>query len=488
MSGAQLERKLGLWATISLVAGGVIGSGIFMKPALMAGQLGSPAWLLVVWIVAGIITLFGALSNAEVAAMFPVTGGQYVFFEKMYGDFFAFLYGWAAFTIFNTAGVASIAYVMGEYTGYFIDLPRFPPEVERSFSLHIPLIGTLFPLDNAGVKAVTIGTVFLLSIANYFSTRFGGGIQVVFTAAKIGAIMLLLMGIFFSGDGSIANLVTNDMDIMPEGSALYTALIAATAGAFWAYDGWNNITFVAGEIRNPQSVIPKSLFIGILIPIVLYVLINLALLYVIPVGSMPGSLLIAADAATLVMGAAGGAAIVALVILSTFGSTNGNILATARVSFAMAREQRFFRFAGRVHPRFHTPGNALLLHACWTSVLVVSGSFDILTDMLIFVSWLFYGMSVAGLFILRRKLPHVHRPYKVPGYPVLPLAFCAFTTMFLVITLYNDISNYAAGKTPVINAAIGLVLTLIGVPFYWYFKRKQKKRSSTEREITQEEQ
>ena len=483
MSGPQLQRKLGLWATISLVAGGIIGSGIFMKPALMAGQLGSPVLLLAVWLVAGIVTLFGALSNAEVATMFPVTGGQYVFFEKMYGNFVAFLYGWAAFAIFNTAAVASIAFVMAEYTNYYIALPRFPPEIERSFSMHIPFIGTLYPLENAGVKAVTICTIVLLSIANYFSTRFGGGIQVVFTAAKITAMILLIFGIFFSGKGSFANLITDDPSIMPSGTALVSAFIAAIAGAFWAYDGWNNITFVAGEVRNPQAVIPKSLIIGILIPLLLYVLINLAFLYVIPIGNMSGSVLIAADAAGVVMGAGGVAAVVALVILSTFGSTNGNVLATARVSFAMAREQRFFRFAGKVHPRFHTPGNALLLHAGWASVLVVSGSFDMLTDMLIFISWLFYGMTVAGLFILRRKLPHVHRPYKVPGYPLVPLIFCAFTAMFLVITLYNDINNYAEGKTPVVNAAMGFVLTLIGVPFYWYFKRMQKKKSAIEKEV-----
>ena len=474
MSAQQLERKLGLWATISLVAGGVIGSGIFMKPALMAGQLGSPALLLLVWVVAGVITLFGALSNAEVAVMFPVTGGQYVFFEKMYGDLIAFLYGWAAFAIFNTAGVASIAYVMAEYTGYFIELPRFPAGTERSFSLHIPAIGTFFPLENAGVKGLTICTVMLLSLANYFSTRFGGGIQVVFTIAKIAAFALLITGIFFSGEGSFTNLITNDHTIMPSGSALVAACIAATAGAFWAYDGWNNITFVAGEVRSPQSVIPKSLLIGLLIPIILYVLINAAFLYVIPVGKMPGSVLIAADAATITMGAAGGTAIVVLVILSTFGSTNGNVLATARVTFAMARQQRFFAFAGKIHPRFHTPGNALLLHAAWTTLLIISGSFDMLTDMLIFVSWLFYGMSVAGLFILRRKLPAVPRAYKVPGYPIVPLIFCLFTSVFIVVTLYNDISNYLAGKTEVVNAAIGLVLTLMGVPLYWFFKSRGK--------------
>ncbi|HUR09869.1 MAG TPA: amino acid permease, partial [Flavitalea sp.] len=453
MSQPQLHRKLGLWTTISIVAGGIIGSGIFMKPAIMAGQLGSPGLLISVWIIAGLITLFGALTNAEVAAMFPETGGQYIFFQKMYGDFIAFLYGWAGFAVFNTAGASSIAYVMAQYLEYFVVLPRFTPEVEKSFSFYIPFIGTIFPLQNAGVKSVTILTILTLTLVNYISVRFGGALQVIFTAMKVAAIILLIGGILFSGDGNFMNLVTVDSSLLPHGRALFFGFIAATGGAFWAYDGWNNITFVAGEVKNPQSVIPKSLFIGITTAIVLYVLINIAYLYVLPIGVMSKSVIVASDAAVVVMGGVGGACIAVLVMLSTFGSTNANLLAIARVSFAMAREQRFFSFVGKVHPRFNTPGNALVLHAIWASLLVCSGSFDMLTDMLIFVSWLFYGMSAVGLFVLRKKFPDISRPFKVPGYPLVPIVFCAFTALFLVITLYNDVTNYTTGKTPVVNAA-----------------------------------
>lgn len=476
MSRQHLERKLGLWSACSLVTGGVIGSGIFMKPALMASQLGSPELLLGVWIFAGIITLFGALTNAEVAAMLPETGGQYIFFKKMYGDFFAFLYGWAAFAVFNTAGVASIAYVMAQYSGYFIDLPRLSPGIEQSVHLYIPYIGNIFPMDNFGIKAFTIGIIILLTAVNYISVRFGGAIQVFFTGLKIAAILLLIGGILFSDKGDTGNFFNDSFATDHSGFGLMSAFIAATAGAFWAYDGWNNITFIAGEIKEPQKNIPKSLLLGLLTCILLYSLLNLAFLYVLPINKLAGSAFVASDAATVVVGTIGGALIAALVIVSTFGTTNGNILATARVTFAMARENRFFSFTGKIHSKFKTPGNALVLHCVWTCLLVLSGSFDTLTDMLIFVSWIFYGMSAIGLFVLRYKMPDVERPYKVWGYPVIPLIFIAFTGFFLAVTLYNDINNYVKGRTTLINSAFGLLLILPGVPLYWYFiKRKERK-------------
>jgi APA family basic amino acid/polyamine antiporter len=251
-----------------------------------------------------------------------------------------------------------------------------------------------------------------------------------------------------------------------------SALVAATSGAFWGYDGWNNITFVAGEIRDPQRNIPRSLIVGLLICITVYALITLAYLYVLPIDKIATSSMVASDAAQVVFGSLGGACIALMVIISTFGTTNGNILATARVSFAMAQEKQFFPWVGRVHPRFQTPGNALWLHGIWTALLVLSGSFDMLTDMLIFVSWLFYGMSAAGIFILRKKMPSAPRPYKVWGYPIIPAIFVVFTVFFLIATLVNDIQLFASGKTTVINSVLGLLLTALGIPLYWYFKRK----------------
>lgn len=469
----KLARTLGLWTTISVVIGGIIGSGIFMKPSLMASQLGSPEWLVGVWIIAGLVTLCGALSNAEVAAMMPETGGQYIFFQRMYGDAVAFLYGWSAFAVMNTAGVASIAYVLGTYVEYFVTLPRFDPATENSFRIGIPFVGTIFPLANIGVKLVTIVVVMGLTWVNMISTESGGRLQVIFTALKLGAIVLIVLGLFASPHGDISHFVNDSSTIRPQGWSMVTAVIAAITGAFWGYDGWNNITFIAGEVKNPQRNIPRSLLMGILACIATYVLINLAYLYILPIDQIASSSMVASHASEVVMGGIGGGIIAVMVIVSTFGTTNGNVLATARVSFAMAEQRQFFRSMGKVHPRFQTPANALLVHGVWTSVLVLSGSFDMLTDMLIFVSYLFYALGVLGVFVLRRRMPHAERPYKVWGYPVVPAIFVLFALFFLVVTLINDIQLYMAGKTAIINSLLGLLLTVIGIPLYWYFRRQQ---------------
>jgi APA family basic amino acid/polyamine antiporter len=231
---------------------------------------------------------------------------------------------------------------------------------------------------------------------------------------------------------------------------------------------------VAGEIKDPQRNIPKSLLAGLLICIVSYALITIAYLYVLNIDEVAGSSMVASDAAKVVMGPIGGGVIALLVIISVFGTTNGNILATARVSFAMAQDKRFFKWVGVVHPVHKTPANSLLVHGIWTSMLVLSGSFDMLTDMLIFVSWLFYGMSAAGIFILRRKMPEVKRPYKVWGYPLVPAVFVLFTAFFLVTTLINDVYNYNTGASPLINSVFGLLLTGLGIPLYWYFRKHEK--------------
>lgn len=471
----NLQRTLGLNTSVAVVVGGIIGSAIFMKPALMASQLGSPILLLGIWLFAGVITMFGAMSNAEVAALIPETGGQYVFFQKMYGDFVAFLYAWSAFAVFNTAGVASIAYVLGTYTEFFIDLPRFSPSVEASLVLHIPFIGSIFPLQNIGVKLVTVLVVLGLTWISYRSTRSSGNFQVIFTALKIGAMIILVFGILFSGKGSVSNFFTSSTTIHPTGWALISALIAATSGAFWGYDGWNNITFIAGEIKDPQRNIPKSLFLGLLCCIVTYMLITMSYLYILPVDEMAKATMVATDTTARVMGAWGAGIIAIMVIISTLGATNGNILATARVSFALAQHHPALRWIGDVHPKFKTPGNALWLHGLWTSALVFTGSFDMLTDMLIFVSWIFYGLSALGIFILRRKMPNADRPYRVWGYPIIPAIFLIFTVLFLVITLANEINSYRLGITPLVNSAFGLTLTGLGVPIYLYLRWKKSK-------------
>lgn len=470
----SLKRSLSLSTTIAIVIGGVIGSGIFMKPALMASQLQSPLLLLSVWVVAGIITLLGALSNAEVAAMFPETGGQYVFFQKMYGNRFAFLYGWAAFSVFNTAGNASIAYVFAQYANYFLELPRFAVATEQAVCLHIPFIGNIFLLENIGVKLLTVLIIAVLTLLNYFSVGYGAAIQRFLTALKAVAIVLLIGGILFSGKGSMHHIVTAMPGNGLQGWSLLGAYMAAIAGAFWAYDGWNNITFVAGEIKNPQHNIPVSLFAGLVFCMIVYVLLNLAFVYVLPVTQLAASSFVASDAATVVWGTAGGGLIAVMVMLFVLGTTNANVLATARVTFATCASFQKIGWAGRVQPRYQTPGNALLLNAGWTILLIFSGSFDMLTDMLIFVSWFFYGMSALGVFILRNKMKEYPRVYKVWGYPVIPFLFVVFTICFLGITLYNDVANYQNGKAPVVNSLLGITITLAGLPVYYFVRRRNR--------------
>ncbi len=471
---SQLQRKLGLWSCISIVAGAVIGSSIFMKPATMAAQTGSPIILLSVWVVAGIISLFGGMINAEIGCVLPVTGGQYVYFRHMYGDFFAFLYGWACFIVINTAAIAAIAFVFAQYAEYFVSLPRLPEATEQSMQWIIPFIGKMYPLQFIGVKALAVLVIIIITWINYASLKWGAGIQLFFTVIKVIALLLLVSVIFFSGKGSVQNFTKPASDADFSAWGIIAGFIAATSGALAAYDGWNNLGFVAGEIKDPRRNIPRGLFIGIGICILMYVLTNQAYVYMLPVDVMRHSTLVASDALNVVMGVAGGGLIALLVMLSTMGATNGNILPCARIIFAMGEEKKFFRWTGKVHPRFHTPGNALWLQCGWACLLVFSGSFDMLTDMFVFITWIFYGFAAYGIFILRRKMPAAERPYKTWGYPIVPLIFIAFALLYFFITIYNDVMNYASGKAPVVNSVLGLLLTVAGIPVYFYFKKRSK--------------
>lgn len=444
----------------------------------MAAQLGSPELLILAWVVAGVITLFGALSAAELAAMMPETGGTYIYYQKIYGDFIAFLYGWAGFAVINTAGVASIAYVCGTYLEYFIHLPRLSPDIEKSLDIHIPFIGHILPLQNIGVKAATIIVVLLLTWISYRSTRSGGRLLVWMTSLKLIAITLVIFGVLVSGLGDANNFFSDSSTISLVGWPLMAAFFAALSGAFWGYDGWVNIASVGGEVKEPQRIIPKSLLIGISTCILIYVLVNLAYLYILPIDSMASSTIVATDAVKVVIGSIGAGIIALMIILSTAGTTHGNILTTVRISFAMSQQGRFFESMGKIHPKFGTPANALAIHGLLTCLFVISGSFDMLTDMLIFVSYLFYGMTAFGVFVLRKRLPFANRPYRVWGYPVVPAVFVLFSLLFLSVTLVSDISNYNAGRTTMINSVLGLILLCIGIPFYWFFKKKQLERSN----------
>ncbi len=473
----QLQKTIGLWSATTIVIGSVIGSSIFMKPATMAGQLGSPYLLIVVWIVAGIISIFGAIAFAELGTMFPETGGQYVYLRKAYGDFIAYLYGWGSIAVINTAAIAAIAFVCAEYAGNFIHLPRFGEVTEHSMIFHMPMIGDILPLQNFGVKMLAIAIIFFLTMANYISVQSGNAIQFIATLLKALALIILVFGILFSGKGSTQNFFTNSNSFHLNVWSFFAAFMSATTGAFAAYDGWNNLNMVAGEIKDPKRNISKSLLLGLFACIIIYTLVSLAYMYVLPIDEMAKSPLVAIDATAKVMGTAGGTVIAILIVVSTFGATSVNLLANARVVFAMSEAKSFFQSAGKVHRRFRTPGNSVLVLGIWSSLFVISGSFDALADMFVFMSWVFYGLVVAGVFILRKKMPQRERPYRVKGYPIVPAIFILFTCFYLVTTVYNDISNYVSGKAPFINSVLGMLLTAIGIPLFFYFRGKNRSQS-----------
>src|SRR5678810_216737 len=337
--------------------------------------------------------------------MLPETGGTYAFMRHMYGNFWAYLYGWAAFAVINCAGSAGIAFITAQYFEYFFKLPRFSPEMEQSIILHIPLVGDLLPLHDFGVKILTIIILCIFTWISYRSTKSSSILMNVFSAAKVAAIVLLVGGLFVSGKGSFSNFIQSSEIIKPAGFALLTALVAACNGALQAFDGANNMLYMTGEIKNPSRNIPKSLFIGVSVCIVIYLIINAAMIYVLPVDKMAASSLVASDAATVAFGVIGGGLIAFLISFSVLGTTASNVFTSPRMTFAMAQDGQFFMMAGKVHPGFQTPGNALMVHLGLMIVMVLSGSFFILADMYIFIVWVFNLMMMIGLFILRKKMP-----------------------------------------------------------------------------------
>jgi basic amino acid/polyamine antiporter, APA family len=479
---AELVRSIGFFSMILLVVGGVIGSGIFRKPGVMMNELGSPMLLLGVWVLAGAINYLGILSNAEVSGMIPETGGQYVYFERMYGPFVAFLYGWAAFVVIQTGSISALAYVFAEHAADgFIPLPHVSESL-AAWSFHLPFVGDVRPFHEFGVKALASSVIIFLTVLNYLGAKFGTWTQNAFAIAKLAGMALLVVIVFLPGSGgSVQNITTPSATIHKEGIALVIAIVAAMQGAFWAFDGCVKATFVAGETHDPQRTIPRASWIGMLIVTAIYLIMSAAYCWVLPADVMAQSKLVAADA---VEQAVPGARkwISLLVMTSTFGVTNAVILTSSRVYYSMALRSTFPASLGRVHPRFRTPSVALLVQGIWAVVLVFSGTFDMLTDTLVFVAWIFYALGAYGVIVLRKKEPNTPRTFKVPGYPIVPWLFVIFAAAFLIITVYNDVTAYTAaikaGKPALINSAFGAVLVLIGTPIFFLCRKRQPREIS----------
>ncbi|MBC7920436.1 MAG: amino acid permease [Ferruginibacter sp.] len=462
-----LLRGIGLFAAISLVVGNVIGSGVFKKVAPMSAELQSPGLVLLAWLLAGIVTLCGVLTNAEIAGMIAEPGGQYVYFRRMYGKAFAFFYGWSCFTVIQCASQASIAYVFAESFNSLVPLPHLSAAWEAW-----SVAGVFFPLDNLGVKLLTVALLSLLTTINYFGVKYGSNIASVLASAVVVCLFgVILLGLSIGG-GSADHLRTNAVsyaqsDVATSSWGFLGAIFAAMMSAFWAYDGWNNLGFLGGEIKNPTRTIPRALIAGVSTVVVVYLLANFTYLFVMPIEELirvhqTPNAIAAIEVVRRFLGSGGALAVSLLILLATFNSTNTSILSNARIYFAMANDGLFFRSAATVHPRYRTPSVSLLMQGAWASVLVFSGSFDQLTDMLIFALFIFYGAGAFGVFVLRRKMPEAPRPYRAVGYPVVPALFVLFCAVLVVVSLFAKPRE----------STQALVLIGSGVPFYWFWRKR----------------
>ncbi len=430
----------------------------------MSEVLQSPGLVLLAWVLAGVLTLFGTLSNAEVASMLADSGGEFVYYKKIYNRFFAFLFGWTNFTAIRSASIASIAYVFSQSFNSLVALPTLSQDWEAT-----TVFGFLTPFNNLGVKLLTIALISGLTYLNYVGLKLGENFSKLILYFVISSIFLIIvLGLTFGG-GSWTNIQTDGSAYIAHSwtdSIFIKSIFAALLSAFWAYEGWSTIGYLGGEIKNAQRNLPLGLVLGMLAIMTIYLATNFTYLYVLPIDQLLSvqnseNTIAAVVVVEHILGSWGGLAISMLILITTLGCTNTTILASPRLYFAMAREGLFFKSAENVHPQHHTPTNALVYQAIWASVLVISGSFDQLTDMLIFASFIFYGSTTLGVFILRKTMPEAPRPYKAWGYPVVPAIFILFCIALLFITF--------ASKPR--EAMMGLVLMFSGVPFYFYWRK-----------------
>ena len=413
----DLPRKLGLLDATALVIGIVIGSGIFVLPNLIARNLPSPGAILAVWIVSGALSFFGGLAYAELGAMMPATGGQYVYLREAYGPLCAFVCGWTFMLAVLSGGSAWLAVTFSIYGGYFV------------------------PLTPVTAKLVSVTLIAVLSAVNYIGVREGAWVQRTFTCLKIAALLILIGAAFLSphsaapAPAQASPAPASPGPAFPAPPVTLANFGVAMAACLLAYNGWSYVSFVAGEVKDPQRNLLRSLAIGMTAVGFLYVFANLAYLKVMTVPQIAAAERVGADVATRTMGSIGGAFVSLAVLCSIVGAINGCILTAARIPFAQARDHMFPAAFGEVHPRFRTPARAILWGGVWTAILVVTGSYDTLYSYAILAAWIFYTMSVAAVFVLRRKLPHAPRPYRMWGYPVTLCLFVVVSVWFMVNAL-----------------------------------------------------
>jgi APA family basic amino acid/polyamine antiporter len=447
---------------IVFVVANILGSGVYKKIAPMAAELQSPEWIIIAWIVGGIITLFGALSNAEVAGLLADTGGDFVYLKKIYNRFFAFLYGWSLFTVIQTATISSLAYVFAQSLNSVVPIHEIFPSL-KNFSLG----GIFYPFQDFGIKVIAIMLILLLTMVNISGLKNGAGInKILFFLVCAGLLMIIVFGLSSPSATPLGQINEKALPAVPVTvSSFFTAMLAA----FWAYQGWVSVGFIGGEVKNPNRNIPKGIVIGVFLVIAIYLLVNITYLSLLSIPQLVHihdsvNQIAAVEAVRTFWGKGGVLFISVLILVTTLGCTNASILTGARPYYAMARERLFFSGIGKLNKN-NVPSNSLLWQGIWSSMLVLSGTFDQLTDLVIFAVFIFYGATSLGVIILRRRMPDAYRPYKVWGYPVVPAIFI----LFCIGLFFNTIITRPR------EAVIGMTLILSGIPVYFFLKRKYSK-------------
>jgi len=429
-----LPRKLGLVDATAIVIGDVVGTAIFLVPNSVAQNLSSAAMILAVWIVTGVLSFFGALAYAELGAMIPSTGGQYVFLRDSYGPLWGFLCGWSFILAIYSGANATLAVGFATYLSYFVHLT--------------PLL----------FKLAAVALIAVLTLVNYRGVELGAATQRFFTLLSVSGLVAII------GSALLSRQSTAIEWSLPASGFPWSRFGVAMIACLWAYEGWSSVSFVAGEIKEPQRNLPLSLGLGVATIVALYVLANVAYVKILPISTIASTERVAATMAERTIGPLGASLVALTVLLSTAGCTNAGAMTGPRIYFAQARDGLFFRKIGDVHPRFQTPSISILVQGIVTAVLAVSGSYEKLFSYVTFVAWVFYGLTVTGVLVLRRKYPDLPRPYKMWGYPVTPVLFAAIAFGFVINTLVT---------TPGPSLK-GIAIVASGVPVYYVWKRKAR--------------
>ena len=467
MSETKLEKSLSLWDAAAIVAGSMIGSGIFIVSADIARQLQSPLLLLITWVVAGIMAISAAICYCEFAASLPEAGGQYVFLKTAWGKKVGFLYGWTLFLVIQTGAIAAVCFAFGKFFGMLCPI----------VSSDIKLINTPH-FSVSTLQVFSIGIAMLLTWINARGVKLGVTVQNLFTATKVIALLgIIICGGFFGINWETVHSNIAHVQFPQLHMNLYSAVAIALVGAFFSADSWNNVTFIASEIKDPEKNLPRALMIGVGGVILLYLLTNIVYLGVLPLEAIQNS---AGDivGATLIQAIAGdvGKVIISIIILiSAFGCANGMIMAGARVYYAMAKDGLFFKSLTQINEKTHVPETSLFAQCAWVILLILSGSYSILLDFVSFATLLFYIFTISGLFLFRHKCPDIPRPYKTPFYPYLPIFYCLLAGYVSInLLIFKPLYTWA-----------GLFIVLSGLPVYfvWQFINKKKAEALLERPV-----